>query len=240
VVGGQAKAVEDVQPGDQVAAKDPETGANQAEAVADTYVRDAAPTITVATDAGEVTTTANHPFWEETGQTWTPAGQLEPGDRLLTADGRTVAVNSVAVTGRVETVHNFQFERLHNYYVAAGNTTILVHNTNGDACDMTAVRSAGQQGEAAAGIVPNTTRISIPNTSRYRVPDELTDTVIGEVKNVRYQHLSHQLNDYLTFAKANRLQFNLYVRPSTRLSKPLQKLVDQKRIVLIRIPNLEK
>jgi hypothetical protein len=145
---GQTKAVEDVQPGDQVAARDPETGANQAEAVADTYTRDAAPTITVATYAGEVTTTANHPFWEDGGQTWTPAGRLEPGDRLLAADGRTVAVNSVAVTGRVETVHNFQVKRLHNYYVAAGNTTILVHNTNkpGDTCPMPTqppVRGAG-------------------------------------------------------------------------------------------------
>jgi transposase len=60
--------------------------------------------------------------------------------------------------------------------------------------------------------------------------------VIGEVKNVRYQHLSHQLKDYLAYAQATGRQFHLYVRQSTRFSRPLQDLIDSGAI--IRIPSL--
>jgi hypothetical protein len=56
----------------------------------------------------------------------------------------------------------------------------------------------------------------------------------GEVMNVQYQYLSTQLKDDLSYAQANVLQFNLYVRGGTRLSGPLQDMVDRGQINLIR------
>jgi Restriction endonuclease fold toxin 7 len=54
------------------------------------------------------------------------------------------------------------------------------------------------------------------------------------VKNVKYQWLSTQLKDDLSYAQANGWTFNLYVNSGTRLSGPLQNLVDSGDINLIR------
>jgi hypothetical protein len=43
---------------------------------------------------------------------------------------------------------------------------------------------------------------------------------------VAYQYLSSQLRDSLAYARQNNLVFNLYVRASTRLSVPLEDLVN--------------
>jgi Restriction endonuclease fold toxin 7 len=51
-----------------------------------------------------------------------------------------------------------------------------------------------------------------------------------DTKNVGYQYLSTQLKDSLAYAQQNSLNFNLYVRASTRLSGPLQDLVDSGQI----------
>lgn len=71
---------------------------------------------------------------------------------------------------------------------------------------------------------------------RARIPDELdpASRTIGEVKNVKYQYLSTQLKDDLSYAQANGYQFNLYVNSGTRLSGPLQNLVNSGEINLIR------
>ena len=49
--------------------------------------------------------------------------------------------------------------------------------------------------------------------------------MIGEVKNVRNLSYTAQLRDYVAYAQANQLQFDLYVRGSTRLSGRLQQAV---------------
>ncbi|MGY1396906.1 putative toxin [Streptomyces sp. SS10] len=52
-------------------------------------------------------------------------------------------------------------------------------------------------------------------------PDHAAD-VIGEVKNVKYQHLSTQIKNDLQYVAANGCHMCLYARGSTRLSGPLQ------------------
>ena len=111
----------------------------------------------------------------------------------------------------------------HDFYVAVAATAVLVHNIGG-VCPV----QTGQAGENAAGITKNTDSIQI--NGRTRIPDELNDTTLGEVKNVGYQYLSTQLKDSLAYAQQNSLNFNLYVRASTRLSGPLQDLVDSGQI----------
>jgi Restriction endonuclease fold toxin 7 len=124
---------------------------------------------------------------------------------------------------------NLTVADLHTYYVLAGTTPVLVHNAGGAANCIT-----GQQGEAASGIVKNTQSLTI--NGRPRIPDELDHSarVIGEVKNVKYQYLSTQLKDDLSYAQENGYQFNLYVNARTRLSRPLQDLVDSGDINLTR------
>jgi hypothetical protein len=157
---------------------------------------------------------------------WIPAKHLKPGMHLKTPDGQP----TVVVGGSVPAVHDGWMWDLtvpgnndHDFYVAVAATAVLVHNIGG-VCPV----QTGQAGENAAGITKNTDSIQI--NGRTRIPDELNDTTLGEVKNVGYQYLSTQLKDSLAYAQQNSLNFNLYVRASTRLSGPLQDLVDSGQI----------
>ncbi len=93
----------------------------------------------------------------------------------------------------------------------------------------------GQQGERIANIAKNSQKILIEG--RNRIPDVLnkTEKIIGEVKNVCRLPNTKQLQDFLTYAEEKGYDFYLKVRENTQLSAPLQKLVDEGRIILERI-----
>ncbi len=74
-------------------------------------------------------TTRNHRFWSEDRQTFVEAGQLHPGETLLTADGTPTSVLSIAPRPGLEPVYNLEVDVEHVYYVAADG--VLVHNTCG-------------------------------------------------------------------------------------------------------------
>lgn len=75
---------------------------------------------------------------------------------------------------------------------------------------------------------------------RARIADGLNDIAktISEVKNVGYQYYSTQLKDYVDYASQAGLQFQLFVRNSTKLSPQLQQAIDQGKILLGKIPGL--
>jgi RHS repeat-associated protein len=121
--------------------------------------------------------------------------------------------------------------------MAVGAPEAVLGKAAAETGDMAAVRAAGQAGEKAAGIVRNTGRIpSSTGSAAYRIPDELGNGVLGEVKNVKSLSYSSQLQDFVSYAQANGLRFNLYVRESTTFSGPLQKLIDTG--VINRVPSL--
>ncbi|WP_254712176.1 polymorphic toxin-type HINT domain-containing protein, partial [Streptomyces sp. TRM64462] len=140
---GTAKPIEEVQPGDEVLATDPETGETTPRAVTaaiftthdKTYVD-----VTVSTEDGSetLTTTDHHPFWSTTSKSWVNAGDLRPGTNLRTDDGSSVTVTSVRVYERNQDTFNLTVTDIHTYYVLAGETPVLVHNaTPGQKCDLT-------------------------------------------------------------------------------------------------------
>jgi RHS repeat-associated protein len=97
----------------------------------------------------------------------------------------------------------------------------------------------GRAGEAAAGIVKNTERIaSATGTAAYRVPDILNHSarVIGDVKNVGSLSYTSQLRDFAAYASRNGYTYELWVRPTTQLSGPLQQAVANGEIVLRFLP----
>ncbi|MCR4793597.1 MAG: hypothetical protein K5898_00155 [Ruminococcus sp.] len=114
---------------------------------------------------------------------------------------------------------------------AAGDT-IATYEYNDS---MAYVRSVGKAGEIAAGISKNSRHIeSITQTATYRIPDGLDDVnmILSEVKNVKYQGLTNQLKDFLYYSQREGYKFELYVRPNTQISKPLQDLIDASEIIL--------
>jgi len=97
-------------------------------------------------------------------------------------------------------------------------------------------RSLGQAGEDAVGIAGPKVSIEIPGSGQIRIPDALTDTTLTEVKNVGSLSYTQQLRDFTTYSQANGLDFQLYVRPSTQLSGPLQQAITNGQINLNFIP----
>ncbi len=83
----------------------------------------------VAGLASPIGTTRNHRFWSEDRQAFVEAGDLHPGETLLTADGTPTSVLSIAPRPGLEPVYNLEVDVEHVYYVAADG--ILVHNNCG-------------------------------------------------------------------------------------------------------------
>lgn len=71
---------------------------------------------------------------------------------------------------------------------------------------------------------------------RNRIPDGITSTTLSEVKNVKALSYTRQLRDFADIAKQQGLRYDLYVRPSTKLSGPLMKAVEKGTINLRFIP----
>jgi hypothetical protein len=63
-----------------------------------------------------IRTTAEHPFYVD-GRGWVPAGELRPGDLLVSHDGQRVAVAELYDTGTYERVYNLAIRSFHTYFV---------------------------------------------------------------------------------------------------------------------------
>ncbi|MFE4826695.1 polymorphic toxin-type HINT domain-containing protein [Streptomyces sp. NPDC056672] len=133
---GTSKNIEDIEVGDKVLATNPATGETSAQPVTELLPSEGEKklnelTITTAKGNKKITATAEHPFWVPKENAWVNAADLKPGTTLSTPDGTTakIAANR-AYTDHVRT-YNFSVAKLHTYYVLAGTTPILVHNTCG-------------------------------------------------------------------------------------------------------------
>ncbi|MFJ6518378.1 polymorphic toxin-type HINT domain-containing protein [Streptomyces filamentosus] len=132
---GITKPIEKIEIGDKVLAADPETGEAGPREVTRLIRTESDKnfnTLSIATDEGieELTATYEHPFWSPSQSDWVEARNLKPGMTLLTDEGATVLViGSRAFTLHART-YNLTVDDLHTYYVLAGQTPILVHNSN--------------------------------------------------------------------------------------------------------------
>ncbi|NDZ64160.1 sugar-binding protein [Streptomyces cyaneofuscatus] len=131
---GTTKPIEDVRIGDKVLATDPKTGETSVKTVtaelADTGLKNLV-TITLAIEGKEVSITATdgHPFWVPALNSWITAGNLTAGQALKTTSGKTFQITSIRHTKQQADVHNLTIADLHTYYVLAGETPVLVHNS---------------------------------------------------------------------------------------------------------------
>ncbi|MFE5819382.1 polymorphic toxin-type HINT domain-containing protein [Streptomyces sp. NPDC056479] len=132
---GTTKDIEDIQIGDEVQARDPETGESGPRKVTRLLVTDDDKhfnELSIATENGveKLTATHEHPFWSPSERDWIEASDLAAGMTLLTAGGETAIVTgNRAFTKHVRT-YNFTVDDLHTYYVLAGETPVLVHNSS--------------------------------------------------------------------------------------------------------------
>ncbi|GAB3111146.1 hypothetical protein GCM10027160_12120 [Streptomyces calidiresistens] len=120
---GTTKAIEDVVIGDLVLASDPETGEVSARTVTaeirgggeKELVAVGVPSTTDAAASEDLSdkplvATAGHPFWVDNTLTWTEAGELAPGDLLVSQVGDTVQVTSLSQITEYARVYNLTVE----------------------------------------------------------------------------------------------------------------------------------
>ncbi|WP_245563554.1 DddA-like double-stranded DNA deaminase toxin [Longispora albida] len=153
---GTTKPIADVETGDEVTATDPETGQTSTQPVTavhrneDIQLTD----LTLTTEAGSdvtLTTTWNHPFWNQTTSGWTEASDLEPGDTLATTTGETITVAAISNYISTRDMHDLTIATIHTYYVMAGGTPVLVHNTGGCTPSAAAAAISNLRGKITSG-----------------------------------------------------------------------------------------
>ncbi len=128
---GSTMPIQEIKVGEQVLAVEPETGRRGARRVLDRFVHNDT-LVNLAIDSGIVTTTEDHPVWNETDRAFQRADALDAGDLVLTADGGGVAVDGlVAGTEHAGTAYNLHIEEIHTYFVVVGDREVLVHNSCG-------------------------------------------------------------------------------------------------------------
>jgi len=129
------QAIQTLHVGDLVQAENPATGKVAAEAVQAVIDDGTKPLIAVdLADGAAITVTADHPFYVDagralTGPGWLHAGDLRPGDRLRTADGRGVVMLGLRRDVGWAEVYTLTVTRDHTFFVGAAR--VLVHNANG-------------------------------------------------------------------------------------------------------------
>ncbi|MEV3875101.1 polymorphic toxin-type HINT domain-containing protein [Streptomyces sp. NPDC049906] len=131
---GTTKDIEDVELGDKVRARDPETGESGSREVTrlirteeDKHFNE----LSIMTEDGveELTATHEHPFWSPSQHEWITARELAAGMTLLTDEGATVIVTGNRPFTQHAKTYNLTVDDLHTYYVLAGATPVLVHNS---------------------------------------------------------------------------------------------------------------
>lgn len=134
---GAVRPISQVKAGDTVLATDPQTGLSRPEKVLKVIVTHTDEDFTDLSLSGstapsppqKLTTTWHHPFWDATHHKWTNAEELTPGTRLRGPDGSTVTVLAVRNYHRHAPTYDLTVADLHSYYVLAGQTPVLVHNS---------------------------------------------------------------------------------------------------------------
>jgi hypothetical protein len=134
---GKSKPIGKIKVGDKVQAANPKTGKHQgSRTVQHVWINHDHDLLdlSIRTKNGHTATlhtTTNHPFWDDTTHTWVPAGKLHHGDALNTATNGHAYVVATHPTPGAANRWNLTVQHLHTYYVLAGQTPVLVHNSAG-------------------------------------------------------------------------------------------------------------
>lgn len=117
------RAIETIQPGDQVLALDPQSGELSFQVVSETSVRVDVPQLKIRAAGREISATVGHRFWVE-GRGWRMARQLAVGDALRTLEG-TAVIESIEPAEN-QNAHGLTIEGFPTYFVGDGQ--LLVHD----------------------------------------------------------------------------------------------------------------
>ncbi|MFE3657630.1 RHS repeat-associated core domain-containing protein [Streptomyces sp. NPDC059165] len=175
---GTKKSIEDVRLGDKITTTDPSTGKKVTRTVVGTIVTKDDKhfvdlTVTTAKGArASLVSTVTHPFWVENERRFIEAADLKPGMVLRTPEGEAVPVTGLRFFSERRQTHDLTVEDVHAYYVLAGATPVLVHNTggNGHMCDISVTSSDGSTSDISlesGDMTPEEAGLGYPNNAAF-------------------------------------------------------------------------
>lgn len=128
---GASKPIEQIKASDLVMAADPVTGDAGPRAVSRTIRTpdDRNFTDVTLTNGSAITSTDGHPYWEEGSQRWIEARDLRAGDLLQTRSDGPVEIERTSYWTGLQIAYDLTVDDFHTYYVFAGKTPVLVHNS---------------------------------------------------------------------------------------------------------------
>jgi hypothetical protein len=184
---GSQRAIRDVRIGDLVLATDPESGITGPRRVdATIYTPDDREFTDITLDphngGGSLSATDHHPFWSEKDKKWKNATDLTPQDTLRTPEGDSARISGIRHWTGLAPAYNLTVDDLHTYYVMAGRTPVLVHNTS---CPVTFADLGGGNFMSPGGLIYGADRKyghKINHVLAHTVPDpsRATHTVFLE------------------------------------------------------------
>ncbi|CAL9652213.1 polymorphic toxin-type HINT domain-containing protein [Streptomyces sp. enrichment culture] len=197
---GETKKIEKIKVGDEVVATDPETGETGLRKVTRLIVTEDDKhfnELTVETPNGRerLTATHEHPFWVPEIGAWVEARNLAAGMTLRTPDGTTIRVLSNRAYTKHARTYNLTVDDLHTYYVLAGATPVLVHNSN---CPLTGGFKSGvtpdeitdiNRGFGGETLLSGSPANTMANASRYNSFWDKSAVVIRDIAG------SHMFNN---------------------------------------------
>ncbi|MCZ7416925.1 polymorphic toxin-type HINT domain-containing protein [Streptomyces sp. WMMC897] len=133
---GESKPIEEIEIGDKVLAADPQTGETTSKTVTSEIFtkndkRFVDLSIRTADGVRVIEATGHHPFWSESERQWIDAVELNPGMTLTMDTGEAVPLVATRTYNADQDTYDLTVEGLHTYYVLAGQTPVLVHNSGG-------------------------------------------------------------------------------------------------------------
>jgi hypothetical protein len=120
-------AISEIVVGDTVYAYNELTGEVEEHTVVNTFIHDDDQIVYLTIDGEEIETTPWHPFYTDAG--WEDAGDLQPGDLILSLDGDYGVVDSVAIVAETQTMYDLDVETVDTF--AVGDGAWVVHNVDG-------------------------------------------------------------------------------------------------------------
>ncbi|AJE82750.1 RHS repeat-associated core domain protein [Streptomyces albus] len=186
---GTSKAIEKVKKGDRVLATDPDTGKTRPQEVVATIVTQHDKNFVQlrtntdgTTKKDSLTATTTHPFWSPSEGGWIDAGDLRPGMTLRSTDSdRIVTVTATRHFTKRQTTYDLTVSTVHTYYVLAGATPVLVHNSGG--CPPETLihytDEAGMNGIVGSKKLNASTKEVSPKDARYGDGQYLSDIAPG-------------------------------------------------------------
>jgi len=128
---GERVAIDKLKAGERVRAADPYTGAAGARRIVKVIRHTGLHAMVAITLVGGMVlhATDHHPFWDATTNRFTYASELKAGNSLAEPGGRLIAISRTREYQANLTAYNLTISGIHTYYVLAGRTPVLVHNS---------------------------------------------------------------------------------------------------------------